>query len=74
MAFLIFILILVLMFKLSLFTLKVFGKLVGGIFSLLFHLAAGLLEIILFGTAVLFLPILMVMGCIFIISATQEVT
>ena len=72
MAFLVFILMLVFMFKLSVFTLRLFGKLVGGIFSLLFHLTVGLLGIVLFGTAALFLPILLVMGSVFLISGTSS--
>lgn len=68
MAFLVFIILLVLMFKISVFTLRVFGKLVGGIFSLLFHVVAGVLGIVLFGTAALFLPILLLGGFLFLIS------
>jgi len=68
MALILFIVILWFMFKVSVFTLKVFGKLVGGILSLLFNLVVGLLGIILFGTAALFLPVAFIMGCICLIA------
>ena len=62
MTFIIFILVMYLLFKITGFMLGIFGRLLGGIFGLIGYLILGVLAVTACGLAVFALPIIIVIG------------
>ena len=60
---------LVVFFKIIGFLLKIFGKILGICFSLLGYIILGVVAVYAFGLAMIFLPIILVVGIISIIAA-----
>lgn len=52
----------ILAFKVCGFFLKIFGKILGGIFSIIGYLLIGILAVSVFGIAVAVLPVILVVG------------
>ena len=62
-------LLMVLMFKLTLFTFRVVGKVIGWVWGILGWLIVGILAVTVCGLTVIFLPIILVVGLFSIFMA-----
>ena len=63
------IMLMILMFKLTLFTFRVVGKVIGWVWGILGWLIVGILAVSVCGLAVVFLPIILVVGLFSIFMA-----
>ena len=60
-------------FKLTGLIFKICGKLIGGIFGLIGYILIGVLAITVFGIAVAFVPILIVVGIVAIVACAKKI-
>lgn len=65
-----FVIMMFIVFKLTGFVLEVFGKMLGMFISLLLHVVGGILAVAFFGSAVIVIPIAIVIGIISLIFGT----